>query len=148
MAIAHDSAPASVTIRRTIPARREAVFAAWTTPDTLKRWSAPGDRTNPVVEVDLRVGGRYRIDIAAPTGPAHRVVGEYVEVDAPRRLVYTWRWETNPAMGETLITVDFHERGAETEVVLVHSRMPSAEAARNHEAGWVGCFEKLERLLV
>jgi uncharacterized protein YndB with AHSA1/START domain len=40
------------SIRRTVPATPEQVFAAWTTPEGLKRWSAPGDWTNPVVEVD------------------------------------------------------------------------------------------------
>ena len=146
MADVQDPTPTSVTVRRTIPARRDVVFAAWTTPEALKQWSAPGDRTSPVVEVDLRVGGRYRIDIAAPAGLTHRVVGEYLEVDPPNRLVYTWQWETNPALGSTLVTVDFLDRGAETEVVLVHARHPNAEAAANHERGWAGCLAKLEGL--
>jgi len=52
---------AALQIRRTFPASRERVFRAWTTPEEIKRWKAPGDRTSPVVEVDLRVGGKYRI---------------------------------------------------------------------------------------
>lgn len=139
-------APASLTVRRVVPAPRERVFAAWTTPEALKRWSAPGDRTNPTVEVDLRVGGRYRIDMAAPNGATHRVVGTYVEIDPPRRLVYTWFWETNPTLGEMLITVEFLPHGEHTEVVLVHSKLPSAEAVVNHERGWVGCLDRLEGL--
>jgi uncharacterized protein YndB with AHSA1/START domain len=139
-------APTSLTITRTLPATAEQVFAAWTTPEALKRWSAPGNLTNPVVEVDLRVGGRYRIDMAAPDGTVHRVTGVYKEIDPPRRLVYTWFWETNAALGEMLITVEFRSLGATTEVVLEHSRLQSRESAANHEKGWLGCLAKLERL--
>ena len=138
--------PVSVTITRTIPAPTEKVFAAWTTPEALKRWSAPGDLTNPIVEVDLRVGGRYRIDMAAPNGAVHRVTGVYKVIDPPRRLVYTWFWETNPALGEMLVTVEFRARGTVTDVVLEHSRLTSRQSADNHEKGWAGCFAKLERL--
>ena len=138
--------PLSLTITRTIPATAEQVFAAWTTPEALKRWSAPGPLTNPIVEVDLRVGGRYRIDMAAPDGAVHRVTGIYKEIEPPRRLVYTWFWETNAALGEMLITVEFHARGASTEIVLEHSQLQSRESAVNHEKGWVGCLAKLEKL--
>ncbi len=136
----------SLTVRRIIPAPQALVFDAWTNPEQLKRWSAPGDLVNPLVEVDLRAGGRYRIDMLAPDGREHRVTGVYRLVDPPRRLVYTWFWETNPSLGEMLISVDFHDHGAETEVVLEHSLLPSPEAATNHERGWAGCLLKLERL--
>lgn len=146
MADASIETPTSLTVRRTIKAPRDRVFAAWTTPEALKQWSAPGDRTNPVVEVDLRVGGRYRIDMAAPNGTVAQVTGAYLEIDPPQRLVYTWFWETNPALGEMLITVEFLPRGEHTEVVLVHTKLPTADAAVNHERGWMGCLDKLERL--
>ena len=136
----------SVTLRRVIAADRARVFDAWTKPELIKQWSAPGDMVNPVVEVDLKEGGRYRIDMRAPDGREHRVTGVYRAIDPPRRLVYTWFWETNPSLGEMLITVDFHERGSETEVVLEHSLLPTPEAAANHEKGWTGCLAKFERM--
>jgi uncharacterized protein YndB with AHSA1/START domain len=136
----------SITIRRLIPAARERVFEAWTKPEELKRWSAPGDMVNPVVEVDLQTGGRYRIDMRAPDGREHRVTGVYRVVDPPNRLVYTWFWETNPALGEMLVSVDFLDRGSQTEVVLEHSQLVSPDAATPHERGWTGCLLKLECL--
>ena len=142
----HVGTTRSLTIRRTVPATPEEVFTAWTTAEGLKRWSAPGAWTNPVVEVDLRVGGRYRIDMAGPDGTVQRVTGVYQEVDPPRRVVYTWFWETNAALGESLVTVEFHGRGQVTEIVIEHSRLTSSESAVNHERGWIGCLAKLDRL--
>lgn len=102
---------ATVTLRltRTFAAPRERVFRAWTTPQQLKRWSAPADFTNSVVEVDLRVGGRYKIGMQAPDGTAYTAVGAYQVVDPPKKLVYPWRWESEGAE-ETLVTVEFHDR--------------------------------------
>lgn len=137
----------SVTITRLVQAAPERVFAAWTTPEALRQWSAPGDRTNPVVEVDLRVGGRYRIHMAAPDGTTSKVTGTYREIAPPHRLVYTWFWETNPALGEMLVTVEFHARGDATEIVLIHSQVTSVEAANNHRSGWLGALPKLDRYL-
>lgn len=137
----------TVTLRlaRTFAAPRERVFRAWTTPEELKRWSAPGDYTNPLVEVDLRVGGRYKIRMQAPNGAAHTAVGVYQVVDPPRKLVYTWQWE-GEGSEETLVSVEFHDRGGSTEVVLVHERFPNDEARAQHEMGWTGCLDKLAKL--
>lgn len=139
--------PFRLRVRRTFQARPERVFRAWTEPAELKRWAGPGETEVAVVEVDLRVGGRYRINMQAPDGTPYHVVGTYREVDPPKKLVYTWFWETNPGMGETVVTVEFRDLGTETEVVLTHELFP-AEADRNtHETGWTACLEKLARLL-
>jgi uncharacterized protein YndB with AHSA1/START domain len=147
MDIQQSTKTVSVTITRLVKATPERVFAAWTTPEMMKQWNAPGDRTNPVVEVDLRVGGRYRIHMAAPDGKTSKVTGIYREIDRPHRLVYTWFWETNPALGEMLVTVEFRSRGSETEIVLVHADCVSEEAANNHRNGWLGALPKLDHLL-
>jgi len=114
----------------------------------MKQWKAPGDMTTPVAEVDLRPGGRYRIHMQAPDGAVtHRLVGVYRLVDPPKKLVYTWRWEDEPESGETLVTVEFLDRGASTELVLTHGLFPNDEASRKHEAGWTACFDKLARVV-
>lgn len=137
----------ALVVRRTLAAPRERVFRAWTQPEELKRWSAPGDYGIPVAQVDLRVGGGYRIEMQAPTGQRHRAVGVYREVRPPERLVYTWSWEEDPAMGETVVTVEFLDRGASTEVVLTHDLFPNAEARAQHEQGWSSCLDRLVRTL-
>lgn len=68
--------------------------------------------------VDLRVGGRYRLLMTSPEGKTYVAVGEYREVQHPRRLVFTWDWE-DPAssVGETLVTVEFRNAGDNRSVV-------------------------------
>jgi uncharacterized protein YndB with AHSA1/START domain len=135
----------SLRLRHTFAAPRERVFRAFTDPEELKQWFGPTDgHAIPVAEVDLRVGGRYRIDLLGPSGSLYRIVGEYREVRPPERLVYTWRWEIGEDVGETLVTVEFRERGAATEVALTHEAFPTAHARDGHEGGWMGCLGRLE----
>jgi uncharacterized protein YndB with AHSA1/START domain len=138
---------AALSLRRTFQASRERVFRAWTTPEEIKRWKGPGERTTPVAEVDLRVGGAYRVHMRSPDGSEMRLVGVYREVDPPKKLVYTWGWETNPEMGETLVTVEFLERGRATEVVLKHELFPADDVRDQHEQGWHGSLDKLDKIL-
>ena len=138
---------AALSLRRTFQASRERVFRAWTTPEEIKRWKGPGDRTTPVVEVDLRVDGKYRVHMRSPDGSEVRLVGVYREVDPPKKLVYTWVWETSPEMGETLVTVEFLARGRATEVVLKHEFFPADDARDLHEHGWSGSLDKLAEIL-
>lgn len=144
---ARRSAAVTLRLRRTFAAPRERVFRAWTTPEEMKRWTGPGDYTTPLAEVDLRPGGQYRIHMRAPDGTLRRLTGVYRAVDAPTRLVYTWRWEDDPAFPDTLVTVEFVERGAATEVVLTHEAFPNAAARQRHAVGWTGCFDKLAHVL-
>ena len=99
--------PSVVEVRRTIRATRQRVFDAWTKPEELKRWHAPGPLTVALAEMDVRVGGEYRIHMVAPSGEEHRVVGTYREVDPPRRLAYTWKWETGTDATVSTVTIDF-----------------------------------------
>jgi glutathione S-transferase len=137
----------ALEVRRTFAAAPERVFAAWTTPEELKLWAGPGPIECPVTEVDLRVGGRFRINMRDPNGKEYRVVGTYREVDPPRRLVYTWSWETDPLVTDSLVTVDFHDRSGKTEVVLRHEKFPDAERRDRHQVGWTACLEKLAAML-
>ncbi len=137
----------ALEVRRTFQAPAQRVFAAWTSPEELKRWSGPGPVTTPFAEVDLRVGGCYCIHMREPDGAEHRVFGVYREVDPPRRLVYTWSWEGDSESVDSLVTVEFHERGNATEVVLRHEGFPTKERRDRHESGWSGCLDKLETVL-
>lgn len=150
-----DSAPApapapdtgpTLEIRRTIRAARQRVFDAWTTPDEMKKWSAPGPMVNSLAEVDLRVGGTYRIRMRGPDGAEHQAAGVYREVDPPKKLVYTWQWESEADADVTLVTVEFIELGERTEVVLRHAGFSTETKRDSHENGWLGCMTKFESL--
>jgi uncharacterized protein YndB with AHSA1/START domain len=137
----------TLEIRRTFAAPRERVFNAWTRSEELRKWFAPGPLTTAVADVDLRVGGRYRITMRTPEGKEHVVTGTYRVIDPPKRLVYTWRWEDKPSAGDSVVTIEFNDRGRSTEVVLRHEGLPNEKEIADHEQGWNGCLDKLAAAL-
>jgi uncharacterized protein YndB with AHSA1/START domain len=145
-----EQAAGRVQIIRVIEAPRDEVFRAWTDPDQLRRWWGPGEFTCPEAEVDLCPGGRYRLVMQPTAGDPFVLGGTYREVEPPARLVYTWRWETGPAAdgAESLVTVEFRERGASTELVLVHADFPASHGPAPYQMGWEGGLVKLEQFVV
>jgi uncharacterized protein YndB with AHSA1/START domain len=137
-----------VEVVRTIEAPREDVFRAWTDPDELRRWWGPGEFTCPEAQVDLRPGGSYRLVMQPTAGDPMVLIGTYREVEPPSRLVYTWRWETGPAAdgSESLVTVEFRDRGDRTELVLTHSEFPASHGPAPYQMGWEGGLVKFEAL--
>ena len=134
----------TLEVRRTIRAPRERVFHAWTTPEELSAWHAPGPLTVSLAEIDLRPGGAYRIHMRTPDGIEHRVTGVYREVDPPNKVVYTWAWEGEHVVKDSVVTVEFLARGDATEVVLTHSGIADEAERANHTQGWTAILDKLE----
>lgn len=136
-----------VHLSRTIKADPATVFRAWTERDQLLLWSCPVGVNLDDVAVDLRVGGRYKLAMRSPDGRSHTAVGEYLAIDPPRRLRYTWRWEEDyDDVGGTVVTVDFEPCEGGTRVVLVHERLPSEAMRQAHDEGWSSCLDRLQAL--
>lgn len=91
----------------------------------------------PILE--LRPGGRYRVEMSKG-GATHVAVGLYQEVRPPEKLVFTWKWETDPDRGteDTIVTV---------KVILTREKFPNAAARDDHGKGWTGCLEMLASYL-
>ena len=130
----------TVRISKMMPAPREDVFNAWLDVEGMRTWMCPGDIKKTDIEIDARVGGKYRIVMHGEEND-HEMTGEYVEIDPPARIAFTWNSPVTVA--GSLVTLEFHDRGEETELVLIHERLPSAESAGQHEAGWSSVLEKL-----
>lgn len=79
----------SLTVSRLVPAPPEAVFRAWTDPSEIMKWWAPEGLSVPFAEVDLRVGGGYRLGLQRPEADPFYATGTYRVVDPPRKLVFT-----------------------------------------------------------
>jgi uncharacterized protein YndB with AHSA1/START domain len=140
-------APTVLQVRRTLPAAREEVFRAWTDPTLVRQWFKPAGGSSQGAEMDVRVGGRYRWAMKL-LGHVYYAVGEYIEVDPPRRLVFTFGWERALVrLTDSIVTVEFVDRGHETEVVITHERLPSRIQRTLHGAGWRVCLTNLARLV-
>ena len=135
-----------LTVRRLLPAPIAQVYRAWTEPERMREWCAPEGMDVAEAVLEVRPGGRFRIAMRAPDGELSIANGTYQEVVPERRLVYTWRWEHGEG-GETLLTVEFHARGQQTELVLTHARFPDAAARDSHLRGWTSIMARLERWL-
>lgn len=135
-------------LTRTFAAPREAVFRAFTEAEIFKTWWGPKDTTCPVAEIDARPGGRYRVEMRSPEGNTHVIEGEFREVVAPARLVYTWVWSRGDFAGrEMLVTLEFSDAGGATELRLTHELLPDGAARDLHHKGWSGCLDCLAEIL-
>jgi uncharacterized protein YndB with AHSA1/START domain len=142
------STETTLILKRTVEAPRSKVFEAWTNPDLLKQWFLASDEyVSPFAEVDLRIGGKYRMAMRhIEKGIEHVATGIYKEILPPSRLVFTWSWEGEQADGDTIVTIEFRDMGTSTEIVLKHEYFRTKESRDQHEMGWNGCFRKLQTL--
>lgn len=136
---------ATLIIKRLLNAPPELAFKAWTSAEHIQQWMRPEPgMLVPFASMDLRVGGKYRIQMKNPDGEFFTAVGEFKEIQAPERLVYTWDWEKDGSgteFGEvegktSLVTVEFMKRNKQTELVVTHSRFATVESRDNHARGW------------
>ncbi|MEM7033652.1 MAG: SRPBCC domain-containing protein [Chloroflexota bacterium] len=128
----------------TFDASIDRVFAAWTKPELLKQWWGPEGSSLVLIEVDLQIGGKYRIGIRQPTDEVYFVGGQYQVLDPPHQLAFTWRWE-EPKMdfGNSLVHLMFQSLGKQTKLTLTHERLPTPELRSHHRGGWVSMMGKL-----
>jgi uncharacterized protein YndB with AHSA1/START domain len=145
MTVSDEAAPVLV-VRRQIAVPRERVFEAWLDSESLARWMRPGDSTHATVTVDPQVGGGFRIVMeggADARGHEHR--GEYLAIEPPSLLSFTWISRATDDK-PTVVTIEFHERDAGTELVLTHRRL-APDAVEGHRKGWTDIVRLLDEAL-
>ena len=138
----------SLTLTRRFRARPEKVWAAWTDPEKLIGWfcttkARPGSLR---AELDVRVGGRYRISFEMESGEYSEVGGLYRELVPNAKLVFTWAWHSTPER-ESLVTVSIKPDGAGSLMLFTHEQFFDETARDNHAKGWNELFEQLEACL-
>jgi uncharacterized protein YndB with AHSA1/START domain len=156
MAAQTGSAGTTVQVRRVFCAPREKVFRAWTELEALKHWMCRDVESHDVrfLQLDVRPNGRYEIEVKTPEGVTYIGGGVYRDVKPSEKLSFTWLWKRMPEKPDasiqaedSLVTVEFFERGDSTEVVLTHEMLTTEESRKSHKKGWEGCFDKLAEYL-
>jgi uncharacterized protein YndB with AHSA1/START domain len=132
-----DAATKTVAYERTltIDASPETVWEFLVDPEKAKKWMGMD------LELDPQSGGIYRCDVI----PGHTARGEFVAVEKPSRLAFTWGWDGNEAVppGSSTIEIDLTPEERGTSLHFVHS-LPSAEAVASHSEGWNHYLPRLE----
>jgi uncharacterized protein YndB with AHSA1/START domain len=141
-----DTSAPTVQIRRRLRAGADEIFDLWTKPDLMVQWLSPFP--GPVecrASCDLRPGGAFRLVMSSGSS-IREVSGAYVQIDRPRKLVFTWSGPlTNHAT--TLVTVEFHPHGDATELVVTHERLPTSAMFEGHTKGWGQILDHLARAI-
>jgi len=120
-----DSLPVTASVR--IAAKPDVVFPYFTDPALAVKWIADA------AYFDARPGGTFSLDVRG--NPAR---GEFVVVDPPRRVVFTWGVEGRGDFppGSSTVEVVLRPDGDETVVTLTHRDLPTEDHRRSHQAGW------------
>ena len=137
-----DTTAPTVQIRRRVKATAAEIFQLWTQPDMMVRWMSPFP--GPVdcqARCDPRPGGTFSL-VMSTKDAKREVSGTYLEVDRPHKLVFTW---TGPLTNHvnTLVTLELHPRGAETDLILTHERLPNSAIVEGHTRGWGNILDHL-----
>ena len=139
----------TLRIERLIDASPEAVFRVWTTREAMESWYRDGDDfVARVVDLDVRVGGSYRVEFGPRDQEPFVEYGVYLEIDAPRRLVMSETLEgVETPWANTKVTVELEEENGKTHLVLLHENFPTPAHRDNASGGWPGFIDRIERLV-
>ena len=133
-----DAATDTTVYERTlaIDASPETVWEFLVDPDKLMRWKGIN------ADIDAKPGGVFRCEVI----PGHIARGEYVEIDKPNRVVFTWGWDGNEGVppGSSTIEIELSAEGDGTNLRFVHKDLPNAEAVASHAHGWDHYLPRLE----
>ena len=138
-----DDVPAhTLSLTRILSARRQDVFDAWTTAASVQQWMCPEAVSIPLVELDVRIGGAFRVDMLID-GVVMSHTGVYREVTPPEKLIFTWT-SANTLGQETLVTVLLRALSDDrTELRLTQTLLPTDATTQQHTRGWTQILDHL-----
>jgi uncharacterized protein YndB with AHSA1/START domain len=146
-----------IVIQRTFDAPRALVFRMFTDPKHLMQFWGPQGFTSPACEVDLRVGGVFRLHMRAPDGAIYPCTGIYREIVEPERIVYAGVSDDSLGCGgglppRAVVTLTFAEHAGKTTLT-IHTRLQSvadrdAAVETGFNAGWADSLDRLAVYLV
>ena len=135
-----------LTIELEIAAPAEAVWAAWTDPQTALRWFGSDPNGHGLeAAMDVRPEGRFELTFQNSDGTEFTCMGIYDTVVPPRDLHFSWVWKSEPET-TSHVSITLSPRGAGTRMHFTHEGFGNA-SAHDYAIGWASTFEKLKRLL-
>jgi uncharacterized protein YndB with AHSA1/START domain len=133
-----DAATDTTVYERTlaIDASPETVWEFLVDPEKLMRWKGIN------ADLETQPGGIFRCEVI----PGHIARGEYIEIDKPNKLVFTWGWDGSEDVppGSSTIEIELASDGDGTSLRFVHKDLPNAEAIASHAHGWDHYLPRLE----
>ena len=139
----------SLTLVRQIRARPSIVFEALTTPEGITSWWGPDAGPVLFADLDVRVGGRFKVRFRMLDGSEHESTGEYLEVAPHKRLVMSWQWTLGgePDEAGNVSRLEFHLDPIDigTQLTLTHAQLTTETSRESHGRGWTGALDKLTR---
>lgn len=121
------------------------LFEAWYKTELMQQWWAPGDLQVAQIMSSFQEGGKFRLVMQDAEFNQHIVIGEYLQIKQNEKLVFSWQWQDSELVTE--VSLDFASVNPHTsELTLTHSGFTDQDMADDHQAGWVGCLEKLSLL--
>lgn len=141
----------SLTLVRRLAAPPGRVFDAWTDPALVAQWFGPQRTHVDQAELDLRVGGEFRIalveddEVRTGKGTKHVACGRYLAIEAPKLLKFSWWWASS-AERVSQVTVTLRAIAGGTELTLLHEQLPDIATAARHTRGWTEALDRLVAL--
>jgi uncharacterized protein YndB with AHSA1/START domain len=138
----------SLALNRHYPVAPEKVWRAWTDPQAVAKWWGPGPG-EPVslAELDVRVGGRFRIVFGGADGKMHECAGTYKEVVPNKKLVFTWSWPNTTPDRISVVTIEFRKVDNGTDLLFKHEQLFDEKVRDDHKRGWSSTLDKLAAYL-
>jgi uncharacterized protein YndB with AHSA1/START domain len=133
----------SVTVQREIAASAEDLFDAWLDAESLGTWLRPAATRETRAETDPQVGGTFEV-VMAGDDSSTVCTGTYLEIDRPRRLVFTWS-SPHTRYRDSIVTVTFQASTDATVVEIHQVGLPDEQARDSHHEGWSDILRELGR---
>lgn len=128
----------------------ENVFDAFSTGKSLEQWLSPADNIKAkTLFHQFEVGGKYKISFTLPDLQELILSGEFLEIENPGKITFTWLWEEPDIHAgiNSLVTVNLKKQKEATELTITHQKLSTAEAIIRHSQGWKCTVERLQNWL-
>jgi len=138
----------TIRLHRVLRASPEKVYRAFLDRDAMAKWLPPHGFTGTVHHMDARVGGGYKMSFTNfGTGVSHSFGGEFLELEPPRRIRYTDRFDDPNLPGTMTTTITLQEVSCGTELTVVQEGVPAAIPPEMCYLGWQESLTLLAQLV-